>query len=40
MLVIFTAVALAAMVFVLDYYNVLVHYERWVKRGAPDAWTR
>lgn len=39
-LVILSAAALAGLVFVLDYYNVLVQYERWIGRGFPAAWTR
>ena len=39
-LVLVSAAALAVLVFVMDYYNLLVEYEVWLKRGMPPAWTR
>ena len=39
-LVLVSAVALAGLVFVTDYYNLLVGYERWLARGMPQPWSR
>ena len=39
-LVLVSAVALAGLVFVMDYYNLLVEYELWLQRGMPEPWTR
>ena len=38
-LVLLSALALGAVVFVFDYYNVLIPLQRWVERGFPRAWT-
>ena len=39
-LVLISAIALAGVVFVMDYYNLLVEYHVWIERGMPPAWTR
>lgn len=39
-LVLVSAVALAGLVFVMDYYNLLVEYELWIDRGMPAQWSR
>jgi len=40
MAVLVSAVLLAAVVFVFDFFNVLVHFETWLDRGLPARWTR
>ena len=40
MAVLAAAVLLGGLVFVLDYFNVLVQYEVWLDRGFPARWTR
>jgi len=39
-LVILSALGLAAVVFIFDTYNVLIPYERWLQRGLPQPWER
>lgn len=37
-LVVLTALGLAALVCVFDYYNVLLSHQRWIDRGLPLPW--
>ena len=32
------SVLLAALVLVLDQFNLLVQYDRWIERGMPERW--
>ncbi|MBN1433209.1 hypothetical protein JW921_00510 [Candidatus Fermentibacterales bacterium] len=34
------SVVLAAAVAVLDHYNVVITYGKWLERGCPDEWSR
>jgi hypothetical protein len=34
-MLIITSIALAALIFMLDYFNILLEYEIWIHRGMP-----
>ena len=38
--VLITAAAFAAGLFIIDRYNVMVEYTVWIRRGMPAPWTR
>jgi hypothetical protein len=39
-MLIITSIALVALIFILDYFNILLEYEVWIHRGMPDSGAR